>query len=321
MSTTGHAGQRLVADVGGTNTRLALFDEQAQRFDFLRSYRNRDFAQLEHLVLDWLGSIPAIPDRGCIAIAACLDGDGVNMVNMDWHFSRADFARATGIAQLGWVNDFVGNALALPYLEATDRLLLYPGSQRDCGKLAVLGPGTGLGGATLEPRGGDWQACACEPGHAGLAPASALELELFALLLGQYDNIYSELLVSGPGLQRLYRSLGEIHDRPVEDLGPEQISRLAITGADPLCREALSLFCALLGSTCGDFLLCSGALGGLYLTGGILPQISGFLQDSDFHSRLCSKGAMATVLEEVPVYLILREHPGLLGAAHAPLAA
>ena len=314
------AGLRLVADVGGTNTRLALFDEKAQSFEFLRSYRNRDFAHLEDLVLDWLGGLPTTPDRGCIAIAACLDGDQVDMVNMNWRFSRAGFARSTGMTQLGWINDFVGNALALPYLADADRLLLHPGGQRDCDKFAVLGPGTGLGGATLESINGNWRACACEPGHAGLAPANDLELELFTLLLKSCDNIYGELLVSGPGLRRLYQSLGEIRGCPVQDLSPEQISRQAIAAEDTVCREALDLFCGFLGSACGDFLLCTGALGGLYLTGGILPQISGFLQRSTFHARLCSKGAMIDVLQEVPVYLILRQDPGLLGAAHAPLA-
>jgi glucokinase len=182
-----------------------------------------------------------------------------------------------------------------------------------------VGPGTGLGGAFLDWFAGIPRSFACEPGHMGLAPGNELELDIFRLLLPRHGNIYAELLVSGPGLARLYRALGEIRGEPAEPLEPAEISQRALAGRDALCELALATFCALLGSACGDFLLANGSYGGLYLAGGIVPRLSGFLDSSDFHSRLIAKGAMRETLTGVPVYVITSEYPGLIGAAHAPM--
>ena len=102
-------------------------------------------------------------------------------------------------------------------------------------------------------------------------------------------------------------------------LDPAEISHKAITGEDDLCVSALEIFCALLGSVCGDFLLATGSYGGLYLAGGIVPEISSFVRDSSFRRRMIEKGAMGETLAGIPVYAITSSQPGLLGAARVPL--
>ena len=310
---------RMVADVGGTNTRIALFDESSGEFQALQTYTNREYARFPDLVLTWMDDLAVRPERGCIAIASPLDGDQVQMVNMDWSFSRRAFAEETGLATLGWINDFVGNAYALPHLAVADRVELHPGGDGLVKKLAAVGPGTGLGGATVQEMAGQWLATACEPGHAGLSPGSLEELAVFEALLGEFDNIYAELLVSGPGLLRLYRTLAAVRDATGSATTPAEVSSAALEQREPLAVDALSMFCGLLGSVCGDFVLSGGAYGGLYLAGGIVPRMIPFLDDSNFHARFCNKGALTPVLEQVPVYAITAEQPGLLGAAHAPI--
>ena len=310
---------RLVADVGGTNTRIALFNEQTCEFGQMQAFRNRDYPRLQDLVNRWLATLEQRPNHACIAIASPLDGDQVRMINMDWAFSRREFAEDCGIELIGWINDFVGNAHALPYLQPTDRVEIRSGGGRPLKKLAAVGPGTGLGGATVQEIAGTWRANACEPGHAGLSPATDEELAVFAALLRQVDNVYAELLVSGPGLLRLYQTLAMVRDQEAGASSPSEVSDMALAGEDALARDSLKMFCALLGSACGDFVLSNGAYGGLYLAGGIVPHMIPFLQASDFLLRLCDKGAMTVVLEQVPVYAITAEQPGLLGAAHAPL--
>jgi glucokinase len=310
---------RVVADVGATNTRLALFDEATAEFHALGTFVNRDYPRLQDVVSRWLEEQGIAPTRACIAIASPLAGDHVAMVNMDWHFSRSAFAEETGLSPVTWINDFVANAYALPHLAASERSELHPGTPGGLEKFAAIGPGTGRGGATVQHTAEGWMATACEPGHAGLSPANAVELAVFDALLDEHDNIYTELLVSGPGLQRLYRTLAVVTDRNAAALSPADISGRALAGEDPLCVESLELFCALLGSACGDFLLSTGARDGLYLAGGIVPRMIPFLKSSSFHQRLCSKGAMGPVLQQVPVYVVTAPQPGLIGAAHAPL--
>ncbi len=313
---------RLVADVGGTNTRLALFDPGQNRLRSVRRYTNREFASLQEVIGRWLQELGEPPPAACcIAVAAPLAADRVSMVNMDWSFSRREIAAAFGFSQVGWLNDFEANAFSLPHLREGDRWTLQPGRDGAAGKLATVGPGTGLGGATLEWIAGRPHASACEPGHMGLAPATLEELELFRLLLSAGGDVYAERLVSGPGLQCLYRLLAQVRGQQAEpDPDPAAISRRALAGEDPLCVATLATFCALLGSVCGDFLLANGAYGGLYLAGGIVPRLGDFLAASEFSARLVRKGAMTEVLTAVPVHVITTAYPGLIGAAHAPLA-
>ena len=89
-----------------------------------------------------------------------------------------------------------------------------------------------------------------------------------------------------------------------------------MNGRDELAREALEVFCGLLGGVVGDMVLLYRAQAGVYLAGGILPQIQSFLQHSSFRSRLIDKGQMRTVLERVPVRLIDHGQIGVIGAAH-----
>ena len=308
---------RLVADVGGTNTRIALYDPHTDEVRALKTYLNRDYHRFEQVIETWLGALSEPqPNKACIAVAAAPSEDHVTMFNMDWSFSCSGIAKQFGFSKFHWLNDFTAIAHALPYLGASQRQIVHAGAATNCSRFAAVGPGTGLGGATIESIDGKHYASACEPGHMGLSPGSGFEMELFELLLGRYDSIYAELLTSGPGLQRLYESICELRSTEVVKRPPGEISAAALSGADAQCELALEVFCSLLGSACGDFLLASGAYGGLYLAGGIIPKIMPFLSTSSFHQRLCEKGGMQEHLAKVPVYVITAAQPGLIGASH-----
>jgi len=312
---------RLVADVGGTNSRLALFDPVANELRAVRTYVNRDHGQFEAIMAAWLDALTEPPPKvGCLAVAAPPPFvDRVAMINIDWSFSVRELAERFRFSRLRCINDFEGNAYALPHLPAHDLALLHAGTAFEGGTLATVGPGTGLGGSTLSIVAGVPIARASEPGHMGLAAATVLELDLFRYLQPLYGEIYAELLLSGPGLQRLHATLAAIQGRESTPLSPEEISARALAGQCGLCRETLDTFCALLGSICGDFVLANGAYGGLYLAGGFLPRMMEFLKASTFVRRFQQKGNMRTHLERVPLYVITGEITGLLGAAHAPL--
>lgn len=313
---------RLVADIGGTNSRLGLYDPVRDELRSLCSYINRDYGQFEDIVLDWLQALAEPrPSECCLAVAAPPFGDRVTMINMDWSFSLSAIAQRFGFTQLCGINDFEGNAYALPHLDERDLTVLQPGSSLPGAKLATIGPGTGLGGATLSWAAGTAVACASEPGHMGLTPASALELELFRYFLLSGRDVYAELLLSGPGLQRLYQAIGALQGREVLALSPAEISARAQGNECELCTLTLDTFCALLGSICGDYVLANGAYGGLYLAGGILPRMIEFLKQSAFVQRFQQKGKMQPHLAQVPVRIITSEITGLIGAAHAPTRA
>jgi len=311
---------RLVADIGGTNTRIALFDSQSNEFRALDTFRNRDYPSLEDVIAVWLGSLTeAAPTQACIAIAALPSDDLVSMANMDWSFSCKGIAAKFGFRKFRWINDFEANALSLPLLTVDDRQLIHHGTASRHAKMATIGPGTGLGGATVESIAQTSHVCACEPGQMSLAPANELEMEIVRVLLERYSQVYAELLVSGPGLLRLYKILGEINGGASLAETPARVSQLALQQGDKTAVLALETFSALLGSIAGDFTLASGSYGGLFLAGGIIPGMIPFLRESDFHRRFCDKGAMRKHLDKVPIYAITTPHPGLIGAAHAAI--
>lgn len=310
---------RLIADVGGTNTRIGLFDEDENSLRTVTVFHNRDYASLEDVLQHWLDALdePA-PNRACIAAAAPPSGDLVNMINIGWTFSCSALARRFNLHQFKWLNDFQANAHGLPFLQPEDLDVISTGDAGIHTTLATVGPGTGLGGATLRWVNGKSVACNSEPGHAGLSPGTDLELEIFRMLLPQHGNIHAELFVCGAGLARLYQAVALIGGTAPELLDPAEISKRALANEDDNCVQALQTFCALLGSVCGDFVLCNGAYGGLFIAGGIIPRMTDFLRRSDFLPRLRHKGAMGQHLEALPVAVITHSNPGLIGAAHAP---
>ena len=311
---------RIVADVGGTNTRIALYDPAADEYRQLASYENGEHPGIEDIISRWLAALGELPPTlCCIAAAAPPGGDRVTIINANWSFSCGELAQQFGFMQVSWLNDFQANAYSLPCLKETELELLHAGEAPSGASLATVGPGTGLGGACLEWIDNAPRARACEPGHMGLSPATELELEVFRALLPRYGEIYAERLVSGPGLLLLYQTLADIRGQTAAAPSSAAVSDAASARQDDLCVLALQTFYGLLGSVCGDFALANGSYGGLYLAGGIVPQMLEFLRSSSFMHRFRDKGAMGSHLEAVPLYVITAAQPGLIGAAHAPI--
>ena len=148
-------------------------------------------------------------------------------------------------------------------------------------------------------------------------PGNDLEIEIFRILLQRYSLVHGELLVSGPGLLRLYETLANITGRKAAAGSPAAVSQLAMERGDETAVLALNTFAGLLGSIAGDFVLANGSYGGVFLAGGIVPTMIPFLQRSNFHQRFCDKGALDINLRSVPIYVITTAQPGLIGAAHA----
>lgn len=312
----------IVADVGGTNARYGLVSScdkvtgaasichqrvfPSSKFD--------DFASSLESYLVELGD--ERPKRACLAIAGPSDGDRIHFTNRpDWSCSSSELKRRCRLDDLHVVNDFAALACALPFLKPADLYLFRPGRERPTDTRAIIGPGTGLGVAGLMRSNDRWLALRGEGGHVGLAPSTDLEFELWNVLRQWLPRVSAEAVLSGPGLVNLHRAMSMVLGHSYELLEPNEITRRGMDDSDPACRETLRSFCALLGGFAGDTVLTYGARGGLYLGGGILPQLVGFLAESEFSDRFAAKGIMAQYVADVPVYLIKAELPALTGAA------
>jgi len=310
---------RLVADIGGTHARFALSGGPGQwsRLMVLTTEAWPDpRAAIEH----YLASMDSPPPAGaCLAIAAPLRGDHIAMVNASWSFSRAELARHFHWPRLQIINDLAAVAVTLPHLQPDDLLALgttpAPADTEPLPR-AVLAPGTGFGTALLLPTSGGWQPIPAEGGHALLGSNRLQELAVIDYWLRRGLAPTRENLLSGPGMYRLYQACCALHDRPRQAADGVEVTALAQQQADPMAVQALALYLSLLGSSCGDLALSTGAWGGLWLAGGVLPKISQALIDSSFRARLEDKGPMTDLMRATPTHLILADQPGLTGAAH-----
>ena len=315
--TTLPTSARLVADIGGTNARFALLDAQ-DRPDCVRVLPCADFPDIEAAIEAYLAGMGGPrPAEAAIAIANPVTGDQITMTNHHWSFSVRALKTRLGLDRLVVLNDFAALAMALPALPRHDLVQVGGGTAVEGEPIGVIGPGTGLGVAGLVPANGYWLPLPGEGGHVTLAAANDFEATVIAMLRQRFGHVSAERVLSGPGLVALYQTLGALHQAPIAALGPAELTRRARDGGDALCRETLTMFCAMLGTVAGNLALTLGARGGIYLGGGILPQLGPFFEQSPFRARFEDKGRFAAYLAPVPCFVIHAAEPALLGSARA----
>ena len=274
----------MVGDVGATNARVAWVDED-NRLRNIRQFRCRDHDGLQAIFRDYCADNDIKPDAVCFAVAGPMTGDVVSINNLGWRFSVSGLQRDLGVRTLRVVNDFAALARSLPLLPDTAFDVLMPASGGDGGVRAVIGPGTGLGTASVVPFPGGWHVAAAEGGYMTLPLRTDRDVEVWRQIRRRHPRVSAERVLSGPGLVELYRSLCQLECKSPQTTEPAAVLDLALADRDPQAVEALNLFCAFLGDVAGNFALCVGATGGVFLGGGILPRMKDFLLRSEFADR------------------------------------
>lgn len=310
-------GVRLVADVGGTHVRFAVVGPTPHELQDIEVLRCEDYPRIEDAIEDYvrrnrIGCLREV----CMAVAGPMGQDLVDLPNSHWSINPTAMGRALG-AELTVINDFAAQALALDALEPED--LEWIGTPRPAagGARTVVGAGTGLGLAVQTANG---EVISSEGGHAGFAPRDEHQISLLRKLLGRFDRVSAERLISGPGLENIYRANRELHgsDPLAEDeqCPADRIARLASEG-DTIATRTVHDFFDLLAVFAGDMALVAWSSGGVYLSGGVIKRLSRFLDAARFRSRFEDKGRLSAFCRTVPLARITHDHPGLLGCAEA----
>ncbi|UVO16827.1 MULTISPECIES: glucokinase [Stutzerimonas stutzeri group] len=308
----------LVGDIGGTNARFALWRDQ--RVEQVRVLPTADYACPELAIRAYLAAVGQpleTLEAVCLACAGPVGGDVFRFTNNHWQLSRAAFCADLGIAQLLLINDFTAMALGMTRLHEGERITVCPGEPEPGRPRLVIGPGTGLGVATLLPlQGGGWRALPGEGGHICLPVGSEREAAIWAHLHRQLGHVNAEAVLSGPGLLALYRASCGLDGRAVTVDSPAAVTAAALAG-EPYAVEVLQQFCRWLGRVAGDNVLTLGARGGVYIVGGVVPRFAEFFLASDFQQSLRDKGRMSGYFDQLPVWLVTAPYPGLEGAGVA----
>jgi glucokinase len=314
----------LAGDIGGTKTSLALVEAGA--IVRRKTYTSAQFPSLNALVGAFLDLRERRQTRACLGIAGPVIDDVCRATNLPWVIEARALERELRLRQVKLVNDFHALAVGISELPSSDFQPLNDAPSDSRGPWVVIGAGTGLGQAVLVRGKSGLEVIASEGGHADFAPRTELEVELLRYLQLRHGHVSWERVVSGPGLVMLYeflssRSPSEKSPQVLEEIerSPDgaaaTISRHALKGDDPLCARALDLFVSLYAAEAGNLALKVLAPGGVYVAGGIAPKILPKLIDGSFMKRFLDKGRMSTILERMPVKVVLNPDAGLLGAA------
>jgi glucokinase len=327
---TSNRPPQLVADVGATNARFALVNPPGAAPRDERTLRCADFPTLVAAVEHYLAQLGGVrPNAAAVAIANPVTGDHIKMTNHVWEFSIEQSRVALGLERLVVLNDFTALALSLPHIARGELHKVGGGEPAADAAIALIGAGTGLGVSGLIPifdvggapsRGagsGSWAPLRGEGGHVSLSPVDPREMEILKLVWRDYRHVSAERLLSGIGFENLYLAIAALEGQSVPPLTPAEITQRALAGGDPLCVNVVNTFCAMLGTVAGNLALTLGALGGLYIGGGIVPKLGVFFDNSPFRARFEDKGRFAQYMSAIPAYVILANNPALIGASRA----
>ena len=308
-------GPRLLADIGGTNARFAL-ETGPGEIGQVQVYPCADYPGVAEVIKKYLKDTKiGRVNHAAIAIANPVDGDQVSMTNHDWTFSIEATRRALGFDTLLVVNDFTALAMALPGLTDTQRVQVGGGARRPNSVIGLLGAGTGLGVSGLIPADDRWIALGSEGGHATFAPADEREDLVLQYARKKWSHVSFERVSAGPGVEVIYRALAARDKKRVAaNFDTSEVVKRALEG-EPLAAESVDVFCGILGTFAGNIAVTLGALGGIYIGGGVVPRLGEFFERSSFRKRFEAKGRFEAYLQNVPTYVITAEYPAFLGVS------
>lgn len=327
MNSTSSQTVNLVADIGGTNIRLAICysDNSIKQIE---TYQCANYSSLLEVIECYISekSLQEASVNACLAIACPVDTDLISMTNLPWKFSQKELKQQLGLNSLTLINDYTAIAMAIPLLNDQQKVKIGQGEAIKQKPIAVCGPGTGLGVANLVPINDQWHCISGEGGHIDFAAVDDLDVEILQYLKTIKKRVSYEQVLSGYGLEQIYQALVHINASKIEQnntvlsstelvkLSAKEISTKALNNSCALCTQALQQFCKILGSFAGNLALTMDSSGGVYIAGGIVPRFIPFLKESGFRDRFENKGRMSHLNKQTPTYVITESQPGLLGA-------
>jgi glucokinase len=326
----------LAGDIGGTSTRLALFEVRSGKLSAAvppQKFPSREHKGLNEIVQVFVDSQKSVRsaapvEHAAFGIAGPIRDGKVRTPNLPWVIDAAELAAEFDIADVYLLNDLEANAHGIAVLEPADFVELNAGRADRKGNAAIISAGTGLGEAGIYFDGRQLHPFACEGGHADFAPRDALEAELLVYLSKRFPpsagHVSYERVLSGPGLHNIYLFLRETgRGQETSALATAlaagdpsaAISKAALDGSCPLCVQAMDLFVSFYGAEAGNLALTMLATRGVYIGGGIAPRIIRKLQESRFMDAFRDKGRLKPLMELIPVRVIMNDQTALLGSA------
>lgn len=316
----------LVGDIGGTKTGLGIAEVNGNEvtLDLHRRYPSRKSVSLGEIVTTFFDETGCECAFAAFAVAGPVVSGRSKTTNLPWQIDAAVLQKSLGFERVGLLNDLEAVAWGVPALTTNQLAEVQAGASGAVGNACVVAAGTGLGEAGMFWDGTQHRAFATEGGHTDFAPTDDREFALLNYLQKRVGRVSWERVVSGMGIGNIYQFLAQwhkaVHPPAVAEAlrSDGDIAAAVAEAADnghAISQEAMGLFAVLYGREAGNTALKHMALGGVYLGGGIAPKNLELLQGAAFTEGFRDKGRMNSLMEQIPVQVILDPLTPLYGAA------
>jgi glucokinase len=305
----------LVADLGGTNTRVALTSGATVRTETIKRFRNAEHPDLLSVLRAYMACQSVVPDAACVAMAGPVrDGVG-ELTNLSWTVDRASVAKATGAGTVAVLNDLQAQGHALDLLTPDVLQTILPGQTAgDHAARLVIGVGTGMNAAAVYRLGDRTLVPPSEAGHVSLPAQNADELRLLDWIARKHGTPGFEDVLSGRGFERVYEWLCD-EAGVTAPLDAGGIMQAVNDGSNKIAEDAARVFIRMLGRAAGNLALVHLPFGGIYLIGGVARHFAPHLLRLGFQEAFYDKGRLSEFMEQFPVHLVDDDYAALTGSA------
>jgi glucokinase len=305
----------VVCDTGGTNVRFALAEAPGAPLSDIVHLHTGDYPGLPEAIEAAVPKLGARPRSAIACGAGPVAGRTLKLTNAPWVMDGPETARRTGLAQGLLLNDFEAQALSLPTIPEIWERRIGPLKFGAEGPQVILGPGTGLGVAALVEADGRFTPVSSEACHIDFGPISPEEYALWPHLERAHGRITSESVISGAGLARVHRARMMAKGAPDPHDEPQAVTAAALADPKGEAAASLRLYWHIVARFAGDMAVTFVATGGVTLSGGVLPRVVDFLDESAFRAAFENKAPVDGLAKRVPTRLVTKEEAVLIGMA------
>ena len=313
----------LVADVGGTKTSLAIFNNNTSKIIKQKVYGSKEYETFEEILFEFLNRYDFKIEKACFGVAGLVNKNKAKITNLSWTIKASKVQKLFKIPKVKLLNDLEASAFGMLHLKQKDFLLLNKGKKVK-GNIAVIAAGTGLGEAILNFDGKDFHSISTEGGHCDFAPRTPLQDKLLLWLRKKHiSHVSYERVLSGKGILNIYEFLLEegsfgsssLDNISHEDEKVKMISKLAKNSDDILAKKTMELFFEIYAAEASNLALKSLCTGGVYIAGGIALKNLKLLKNSKFLDNFFAKGRFESLLRDIPIKVSKNKDTALIGAA------
>jgi glucokinase len=313
----------LAGDIGATKTLLALFNYSNNGLVLLHEEKfiTKNIGEFGLVIKNFLGK----NEKRCVVclgIAGPVMDGKVNITNISLELDSKHLSAALNGIPVYFINDLEATAYGLSQLKAEDFSTVQEGGKNPSGNIAVIAPGTGLGEAAAWWDGKAHHPFATEGGHCDFAIRTEIDFKLLNHLKEKFGHVSWERLLSGPGIVNIFEFLRTKWEIAIpswlqERLDHEEAAIVISSNAQEIdiCNETMQLFFHYLATEAAHLALKTKSTGGLFIGGGIIPQVLSLLNHPSFVKQFTDFGRLNYLLETIPVKIILNTRTALLGAA------